>query len=76
MQGEKKQTSYHRKLISELVRGIIPESWGGRYPVPRGCTVISWINDLALRIDQFIHISQTVHLKGAEQLEVIIIFLN
>ena len=38
--------------------------------MPRGCTVISWINDLALRIEQLIGISQNVHLNGAETLEV------
>jgi hypothetical protein len=32
--------------------------------------VIGWINDLSLRIEQFIQISETVHHKGAEQLEV------
>ncbi|ODM96402.1 Dynein heavy chain, cytoplasmic [Orchesella cincta] len=68
-QGERKQTSYHRMLISELVRGIIPESWGGRYSVPRGCTVINWINDFAVRVEQLITISTTVHLNGAESLE-------
>ncbi|OXA50597.1 Dynein heavy chain, cytoplasmic [Folsomia candida] len=75
-QGEKKQTSYHRNLISELVRGIIPDSWKGRYSIPRGCTVINWINDLALRIEQFIGISQTVKQKGAEQLESIPVWLG
>lgn len=71
-QAEKKQTAYDRKLISELVRGIIPGSWSGRYTVPTGCTVINWINDLALRIQQFITISETVHLNGAESLDVTI----
>jgi hypothetical protein len=52
------------------VRGIIPESWRGKYAVPATSTVIAWINDLALRITQFIHISQTVSQLGAEQLEV------
>jgi len=68
-QGEKKQTSYHRKLIAELVRGIIPDSWGGKYPVPKGCTVISWINDLSLRIQQLTTISETLAVGGVEQLE-------
>ena len=69
-QGEKKQMTYHRKLISELVRGLIPESWKGRYPIPPGCTVINWINDLALRINQLVMISKTVQAQGAEQLDV------
>jgi dynein heavy chain 1 len=69
-QGEKKQMTYHRKLISELVRGLIPDSWRGRYPIPPGCTVINWINDLALRINQLITISKTVSALGADQLDV------
>jgi len=56
-QGEKKQTSYHRKLISELVRGMIPESWIGRYSVPNGCTVINWINDFAQSMENSICIN-------------------
>lgn len=34
-QGEKKQTNYHRQMLSELVRGILPKSWR-RYTVPIG----------------------------------------
>lgn len=34
-QGEKKQTNYHRQMLSELVRGILPNSWR-RYTVPIG----------------------------------------
>jgi len=75
-QGERKQTSYHRNLISELVRGMIPESWGGRYSVPRGCTVINWINDFSARVEQLITISQTVHLNGAESLELQSVWLG
>jgi dynein heavy chain 1 len=75
-QGEKKQTSYNRKLISDLVRGVVPESWAGRYPVPAGCTVINWINDLAVRTAQLMTISHTVHTEGAEMLEQIPIWLG
>nr|CAD7576727.1 unnamed protein product [Timema californicum] len=49
--GEKKQTNYHRNMLSELVKGILPASWR-RYTVPRGCTVIQWITDFSQRIKQ------------------------
>ena len=37
--GEKKQTNDHRKLISDLTRGIIPKSWKVDYKIPRDTTV-------------------------------------
>ena len=36
----KKQTNYHRILVSDLVRGIIPASWK-QYVIPKNCTVNS-----------------------------------
>lgn len=51
VQGEKKQTNYHRVILSELVRGILPKGWT-RYTVPRGCTVIQWITDFTQRVKQ------------------------
>ncbi|KAF4518251.1 hypothetical protein B566_EDAN010397 [Ephemera danica] len=56
-QGDKKQTNYHRSMLSELVRGILPPSWR-RYTVPRGCTVIQWVTDFAQRIKQLQQVSQ------------------
>jgi len=31
---KKKQTNYHRQLISDLIKGVIPSSWK-RYTVPK-----------------------------------------
>lgn len=67
-QGDKKQTNYHRAMLSDLVKGIIPSSWR-RYTVPRGCTVIQWITDFSERIKQLQQVSQLVS-RGAQQIKV------
>ncbi|XP_066262861.1 dynein heavy chain, cytoplasmic isoform X1 [Euwallacea similis] len=67
-QGEKKQTNYHRTMLAELVRGIIPGNWH-RYTVPKGCTVIQWITDFSQRIKQLQQISQVVSTSGAKELQ-------
>ncbi|XP_049780046.1 dynein heavy chain, cytoplasmic isoform X3 [Schistocerca cancellata] len=67
-QGEKKQTNYHRAMLSELVKGIIPPSWR-RYTVPRGCTVMQWITDFAQRVKQLQQVSALVSQGGAQGLK-------
>lgn len=67
-QGEKKQTNYHRTMLGELVRGIIPANWH-RYTVPKGCTVIQWITDFSNRVKQLQQISQVVSTTGAKELQ-------
>ncbi|XP_050295050.1 dynein heavy chain, cytoplasmic isoform X2 [Anthonomus grandis grandis] len=67
-QGEKKQTNYHRTMLAELVRGIIPANWH-RYTVPKGCTVIQWITDFSQRVKQLQQISQVVSTSGAKELQ-------
>ncbi|XP_044746185.1 dynein heavy chain, cytoplasmic isoform X2 [Coccinella septempunctata] len=67
-QGEKKQTNYHRKMLSELVRGIIPTNWC-RYTVPKGCTVIQWITDFSQRVKQLQQVSELVSSCGAKELQ-------
>jgi dynein heavy chain 1, cytosolic len=69
-QAEKKQTNYHRTMLSELVRGILPPGWR-RYTVPRGCTVIQWVTDFAQRVQQLQQVSQLVSHGGAKELKVI-----
>lgn len=49
--GKKKQTNYHRNLVSNLVRGIIPTSWN-QYTVPKTCTVNQWFADFVHRVQQ------------------------
>ncbi|XP_060529688.1 dynein heavy chain, cytoplasmic isoform X3 [Cylas formicarius] len=67
-QGEKKQTNYHRTMLNELVRGIIPANWH-RYTIPKGCTVIQWITDFSNRVKQLQQISQVVSTSGAKELQ-------
>merc|ERR1740122_775785 len=66
--GEKKQTNDHRKLISDLTRGIIPKSWKVDYKIPRDTTVNQWINDFCQRARQLDEISRTVSSNGASLL--------
>jgi dynein heavy chain 1 len=67
-QGEKKQTNYHRQMLSELVRGILPAGWR-RYIVPTGCTVIQWITDFSHRVHQLQEVSTLVSQAGAKELQ-------
>ncbi|KFM80266.1 Dynein heavy chain, cytoplasmic, partial [Stegodyphus mimosarum] len=54
--GEKKQTNFHRSMISDLAKGILPSHWRC-YTVPSGCTVIQWITDFSDRIKQLQKVS-------------------
>nr|CAD7423028.1 unnamed protein product [Timema monikensis] len=73
--GEKKQTNYHRNMLSELVKGILPASWR-RYTVPRGCTVIQWITDFSQRIKQLQEVSLLVSQGGAKELKTFDVWLG
>ncbi|CAO1413898.1 unnamed protein product [Diamesa tonsa] len=68
-QGEKKQTNYHRQMLSELVRGILPEGWRKPYKVPAGCTVIQWVTDFSHRVIQLQKVSLLVSQAGAKELQ-------
>lgn len=67
-QGEKKQTNYHRTILSELIKGILPSGWR-RYTVPRGCTVIQWITDFSHRVSQLQEVSRLVSQGGAKEIK-------
>ncbi|XP_076178666.1 dynein heavy chain, cytoplasmic isoform X5 [Ptiloglossa arizonensis] len=67
-QGKKKQTNYHRTMLSELVKGILPGGWR-RYTVPRGCTVIQWITDFSHRVSQLQEVSRLVSQGGAKEIK-------
>ncbi|GBO13876.1 Dynein heavy chain, cytoplasmic, partial [Araneus ventricosus] len=60
--GEKKQTNFHRSMISDLAKGILPSHWRC-YTVPSGCTVIQWITDFSDRIKQLQKVS-TASISG------------
>ncbi|XP_063237430.1 dynein heavy chain, cytoplasmic isoform X2 [Bacillus rossius redtenbacheri] len=73
--GEKKQTNYHRNMLSDLVKGILPTSWT-RYTVPRGCTVIQWITDFSQRVRQLQEVSLLVSQGGAKELKTLHVWLG
>ncbi|XP_039279680.1 dynein heavy chain, cytoplasmic [Nilaparvata lugens] len=74
-QGEKKQTNYHRAMLSDLVKGILPSSWR-RYTVPRGCTVIQWITDFRNRVVQLQKVSSLVSQGGAKEIKTFPVWLG
>ncbi|XP_021916203.1 dynein heavy chain, cytoplasmic isoform X4 [Zootermopsis nevadensis] len=74
-QGEKKQTNYHRTMLNDLVKGILPPSWR-RYTVPRGCTVIQWITDFSQRVKQLQEVSLLVSQGGAKELKTFHVWLG
>ncbi|XP_071453347.1 dynein heavy chain, cytoplasmic isoform X3 [Hetaerina americana] len=74
-QGEKKQTNYHRSMLSDLVKGILPPSWRC-YTVPRGCTVIQWVTDFSQRIRQLQEVSRLVSQGGAKELKTFHVWLG
>ncbi|XP_046627104.1 dynein heavy chain, cytoplasmic isoform X5 [Neodiprion virginianus] len=74
-QGEKKQTNYHRTMLSELVKGILPGGWR-RYTVPRGCTVIQWITDFSHRVSQLQEVSRLVSQGGAKEIKTFPVWLG
>jgi len=55
--GDKKQTNYHRQLLKDLAKGLIPKSWR-KYTVPKNLTVQQWVLDFSDRIKQLASISK------------------
>jgi len=75
VKGEKKQTNYHRQILTELAKGILPQSWR-RYTIPDGTTVFQWITDFSLRIKQLQQVSQMVSHDGVCGLQTIPVWLG
>ncbi|KAF8560528.1 hypothetical protein P879_02533 [Paragonimus westermani] len=73
--GERKPTNRHRLLMSDLVKGLIPADWR-RYIVPKGMTVIQWINDFVMRMKQLIVVSETASAGGITALKEIQVWLG
>ncbi|RWS14208.1 Dynein heavy chain: cytoplasmic-like protein [Dinothrombium tinctorium] len=72
---EKKQTNYHRLMVSDLAKGVIPSHWR-RYTVPQGSTVIQWITDYSDRVKQLQQVSSACTSIGASSLKDIKIWLG
>ncbi|CAL4067976.1 unnamed protein product, partial [Meganyctiphanes norvegica] len=73
--NEKKQTNYHRLLVTQLIRGIIPNSWQV-YTIPKGITVIQWFIDFVQRVQQLKNISEVFGQKGVSELKKIHVWLG
>jgi dynein heavy chain 1 len=73
--GNKKQTNYHRQLLKDLAKGLIPPSWR-RYVVPKNLIVQAWIVDFAERIKQLARVSQTFEEQGLHALRKLQVWLG
>lgn len=73
--GDKKQTNYHRQLLKDLAKGLIPRSWK-KYTIPKNLTVQQWIVDFADRINQMTRISKAFSVDGSACLKSSIVWLG
>ncbi|QQP51744.1 Dynein heavy chain_ cytoplasmiclike [Caligus rogercresseyi] len=74
-ENKKKQTNYHRSIIADLMRGMIPKSWK-QYKIPLNATVMDWIKDFSQRIQQLKLISKTVVDRTASALKSVTVWLG
>lgn len=74
-QAEKKQTNYHRQLLKDLAKGLIPKSWI-KYTVPKHLTVQQWITDFSERIKQMSNLSKKFSEEGSIALKTSVIWLG
>jgi len=74
-EGNKKQTNYHRQLVKDLAKGIIPKNWK-RYKIPTNLTVQPWIVDFSERIKQMTNISKQFGEQGALSLKHSVVWLG
>jgi dynein heavy chain 1 len=56
--AHKKQTNYHRELLKDLAKGVIPKSWRRHYTVPATLVVQPWLIDFAERVRQLANIGK------------------
>jgi len=68
-EGRKKQTNYHRSLVSKLNKGLLPLSWS-KYKVPTGWTVTQWITDFSDRITQLARVSAASGSKSLKSVQI------
>ncbi|TGZ69850.1 hypothetical protein CRM22_003509 [Opisthorchis felineus] len=73
--GERKPTNRYRLMMSDLVKGLIPNDWR-QYNVPKTMTVIQWISDFGLRVKQLVAISEAAATGGVSALRDIQIWLG
>jgi len=74
-EGNKKQTNYHRQLVKDLAKGIIPKNWK-KYKVPNNLTVQPWIVDFSERVKQMAAISKQFAEHGSISLKNSVVWLG
>lgn len=74
-EGNKKQTNYHRQILKDLAKGLIPRNWK-RYTVPKDLIVQPWILDFSERIRQMAAISKQFNEQGLEALKGYVVWLG
>lgn len=74
-EGNKKQTNYHRQILKDLAKGLIPRNWR-RYTVPKELIVQPWLLDFAERIKQMTAISKQFQEHGVEALKNYVVWLG
>jgi dynein heavy chain 1, cytosolic len=74
-EGHKKQTNYHRQLLKDLAKGLIPRGWK-RYTIPKNLIVQPWIVDFCERIKQMQGISKQFYDQGSKSLKNCVVWLG
>ena len=74
-EGNKKQTNYHRQLIKDLAKGLIPQNWK-RYTLPKNLIVQPWIVDFAERIRQMSIVTKQFAEQGSMALKNSVVWLG
>jgi dynein heavy chain 1 len=75
-EGNKKQTNYHRQIVKDLAKGLIPKTWKMRYTVPKDLIVQPWIVDFSERIKQMAAISKQFAEQGLDSLKSCVVWLG
>jgi len=74
-EGKKKQTNHHRKLSSNLNKGIVPDTWR-KYALPPGTTVVQWVHDFVERVKQLQGITSAVVADQSKALKNVRVWLG
>jgi dynein heavy chain 1 len=74
-EGHKKQTNYHRQLLKDLAKGVIPKEWK-KYTIPKSLIVQPWIVDFAERINQMAEIVKQFSESGLGSLKNYVVWLG
>lgn len=73
-EGKKKQTNYHRSLLDQLNKGLLPTQWN-KYKVPAGWSVIQWVTDFSQRIEQLDEVT-AANASGVKALKSMAVWLG